>query len=53
MGYWWKGNRFQGNVEVEKMDPEVQRRLKKNEQKKVYDKDVKEKLIIDRKTKDK
>ncbi len=23
MIYWWKGNRFQGNVEVEKMDPAV------------------------------
>jgi hypothetical protein len=31
MGYWWKGNRFQGKVEVEKMAPEVQTRLKKNE----------------------
>jgi hypothetical protein len=23
MSYWWKGNRFQGEVEVEKMAPEV------------------------------
>jgi hypothetical protein len=30
MSYWWKGNRFQGNVEVEKMVPEVQARVKKN-----------------------
>ena len=31
MSYWWKGNRFQGNVEVEKMAPEVKARIKKNE----------------------
>jgi hypothetical protein len=23
MGYWWRGNRFQGNAEVDKMAPEV------------------------------
>jgi hypothetical protein len=33
MSYWWKGNRFQGNVEVEKMAPEVQARIKKNSDK--------------------
>ena len=27
MSYWWKGNRFQGNVDVEKMVPDVKARI--------------------------
>ena len=34
MSYWWKGNRFQGDVEVEKMAPEVLAKKKKPDAKK-------------------
>jgi hypothetical protein len=45
MGYWWKGNRFQGNVEVDKMAPEVKARIKRNEPKIENENGIKEKLI--------
>jgi hypothetical protein len=46
MRYWWRGNRFQGTVEVDKMAPEVKARIKKNEEKiDKLENGVKEKLI--------
>ena len=45
MRYWWKGNRFQGAAEVEKMAPEVKARIKRNEEK-IEVESIKEKLIV-------